>query len=151
MNLKRASLIALAIGALAVPAAAVAGGGGHGHGHGRGHDPAHGHGHGHNPAVTYLFKGSYDGGGVVTVNHGNHHAQRAGLVGQDVTFDLSGANLVVADTNADGGVTADDVIPGDTVVVQARLPKQDPGAQPFAAKRLVDQTNPPLDDSGDDG
>jgi hypothetical protein len=27
--------------------------------------------------------------------------------------------------------------------VQARLPKQDPGDQPFVAKRLVDQSNPP--------
>jgi hypothetical protein len=143
MNLKKTSLIALGIGALAVPAAAVADPG-HGHGHGPGN-----HGHGHNPTVMYVFKGSYDGGGVVTVDKGNGHVKKAGLVGQDVQFDLSAAKLDVADTNADGSVTADDVVTGDSVVVQARLPKQDPGAQPFAAKHLVDQTNPG-DDSGDD-
>jgi len=143
MNLKKTSLIALGIGALAVPAAAVADPG-HGHGHGPGN-----HGHGHNPTVMYVFKGSYDGGGVVTVDKGNGHVKKAGLVGQDVQFDLSATKLDVADTNADGSVTADDVVTGDSVVVQARLPKQDPGAQPFAAKHLVDQTNPG-DDSGDD-
>lgn len=151
MNLRKTSLIALGIGALAIPAAAVADPGGHGHGHGHGHDPAHGHGHGHNPTVMYVFKGTYGpDAGTVTVNHGNGHVKKAGLVGAPVSFDLSAAKLVVADTNADGSVTADDVVGGDTVVVKARLPKQDPGAQPFAAKQLVDQTNPADDDSGDD-
>src|SRR6266545_853925 len=99
MNLKKSFLIALGAGALAVPAAALAHpGGDHGHGHGNGH--GNGHGHGGNPTVTYVFKGTYGGDGLV--------------------------------------------------VVQARLPKQDPGAQPFAAQRLVDQTSPP-DDSDDDG
>jgi hypothetical protein len=148
MNLRKTSLIALGIGALAVPAAAIADPG-HGHGHGHGHGATHGHGHGHNPAVMYVFKGTYGGGGVVTVDHGNGRVQKGGFVGTDVQFDLSGAKLEVADTNADGSVTADDVVSGDTVVVKARLPKQDPGAQPFAAKQLVDQTNS-ADDSGDD-
>jgi hypothetical protein len=143
MNLRKSSLIALGIGALAIPAAAIAEPG-HTHGHG------HGHGHGHNPTVTYLFKGAYDGAGVVTVNHGNGHVKKAGLVGQDVNFDLSGTKLVVADTSGDGTVSDDDVMTGDRVVVQARLAKHDPGDQPFAAKRLVDQTNPADDDSGDD-
>jgi hypothetical protein len=138
LKLKKTYLIALGIGALAIPAAAAADPG-HGHGHGQGH------GHGHNPSVSYVFKGTYSGAGVVAVNHGNGHVKKADLVGQDVTFDLASANLVVADTNTDGQITADDVESGDRVVVQARLPKQDPGSQPFAAKRLVDQTN-----SGDD-
>lgn len=151
MNLRKTSLIALGIGALAIPAAAVADSGhGQGHGHGHGHSATHGHGHGHNPTVTYVFKGTYDGGGTVTVNHGNGQAKHAGLVPGDVSFDLSATHLIVADTNGDGSVTADDVRPDDVVVVQARLPKQDPGAQPFAASRLVDQTNSPAD-SGDDG
>jgi hypothetical protein len=141
MNPKRAFLVALGTAALAVPAAAIAKPGDHGHGH------AGGHGHGGNPTVKYLFKGTYGGSGVVAVNHGNRHARRADLVDQDVQFDLSGARLVVADTNADGSVTADDVATDDRVVVQARLPKQDPGAQPFAASRLVDQSSPP--DAGD--
>lgn len=150
MNLRKSSLIALGIGALAIPAAAVADPGGHGHGHGHGHDATHGHGHGHNPTVMYVFKGTYGDSGVVNVNHGNGHVKRAGLVGGPVSFDLSAAKLEVADTNADGSVTADDVVLGDAVVVKARLPKQDPGPQPFAAKQLVDQTNS-ADDSGDDG
>jgi hypothetical protein len=74
--------------------------------------------------------------------------KHAGLLG-DVQFDFSAAKLEVADTNADGSVTVDDVVSGDAVVVKARLPKQDPGTQPFAAKQLVEQTNP-ADDSGDD-
>jgi hypothetical protein len=35
-----------------------------------------------------------------------------------------------------------DVVAGDRVVVKAKLPKADPGAQPFTAKQLVDQTHP---------
>jgi hypothetical protein len=141
MNLKRALLVALGAGALAVPAAALAKPpADHGHGHG--------HGHGGNPTVMYVFKGAYGSDGVVAVNHGNGHVKKANLVGQDVQFDLTNARLVVADTNADGSVTPDDVASGDRVVVQARLPKQDPGDQPFTAKRLVDQSNPP-DGGGD--
>ncbi len=151
MNLRKSALIALGIGALAVPAAAVADSS-HGHGHGRGqggiHSQSGNHGHGHNPTVMYVFKGSYDGGGVVSVDHGNGAVQKADLVGQDVQFDLSSAKLDVADTNGDGSVTTDDVLTGDGVVVQARLAKQDPGAQPFAAKHLIDQTNPG-DDTGE--
>jgi hypothetical protein len=139
MHPKRAFLIGLGTAALAVPAAAIAKPGDHGH--------AGSHGHGGNPTVKYVFKGTYGSDGVVTVNHGNRHVRKADLLDQDVQFDLSGARLVVADTNADGSVTADDVATDDRMVVQARLPKQDPGAQPFAASRLVDQSNPP--DGGD--
>ena len=149
MNLRKTSLIALGIGALAIPAAAVADPGGHGHGHG--HDATHGHGHGHNPTVMYVFKGTYGpDAGVVTVDHGNGHVKKAGLVGGPVSFDLSAARLEVADTNADGSVTPGDVQAGDVVQVQARLPKQDPGDQPFAAKKLIDKTNPADDSGGDD-
>ena len=148
MNLKKSSAIALGIGALAIPAAAVADSG-HGHGHGHAHEHGHGQGHGHNPTVTCLFKGTYDADGVVAVDHGNGHVKKAGLVGENVQFNLADAQVVVADANGDGVANADDVANGDSVVVQARLPKQDPGAQPFAAKRLVDQTNSG-DDTGDD-
>jgi hypothetical protein len=135
MKLKNASLIVLGIGALAVPAAASAKPGG-----------GHGHGHGGNPAVSYVFKGTYGGDGVVAVAHGNGHVKKADLVGQDVQFDLTDARLEVADTNADGSVTVDDVAAGDRVVVKAKLPKQDPGGQPYAARQLVDQTNPSEED-----
>ena len=33
-----------------------------------------------------------------------------------------------------------DLQDGDKVLVQARLPRRDPGAAPFAARKLVDQT-----------
>lgn len=139
MNLKKTFLVALGAGALAVPAAALAHpGGDHGHGHGNGH----GHGHGGNPTVTYVFKGMYRGAGAVDVNHGNGQVKKADLVGQSVQFDLTDARLVVADTGNDGAVTPNDVKVDDRVLVQARLPKQDPGAQPFVAQRLVDLTNP---------
>jgi hypothetical protein len=137
MNLKKASLTALAIGALAIPAAAVAEPGGHGHGHG----------HGGNPTTSYVFKGTYGGDGVVAVDHGNGHVKKAGLVGGDVQFDLADAKLSgVSDTDGDGYVTPGDIVTGDRVVVKARLPKSDPGDQPFAAKQLVDQTNSDDDD-----
>jgi hypothetical protein len=140
MNLKKTFLVALGAGALAAPAAALAHPGG---------DHGHGHGHGGNQTVTYVFKGTYGGDGVVNVNHGNGHVKKADLVGSPVQFDLADARLVVADTNADGAVTADDVKVDDRVVVQARLPKQSPGAQPFAAQRLIDQDSAP-DDGGDE-
>lgn len=149
MNLRKSALIAMGIGALAIPAAAVAHSGhGQSGNHGHGHGQSGNQGHGHNPTVMYVFKGSYDGSGGVSVDHGNGAVQKAGLVGQDVQFDLSSTKLDVADTNADGSVTSDDVVTGDEVLVQARLAKQDPGAQPFAAKHLVDETNPG-DDTGD--
>ena len=131
MNFKKTSLTALAIGALAIPAAAVA-------------KPGHGHGHGHggNPTVSYVFKGAYGGDGVVAVDHGNGHVKKAGLVGEDVQFDLADAKLRgVPDTNGDEYVTPEDIVTGDRVIVKARLPKRDPGDQPFAAKQLVDQTH----------
>jgi hypothetical protein len=139
MNLKKTSLTALGVVALAVPAAAIAKPGGD---HGRGH------GHGGNPTVSYVFKGTYEGAGVVSVEHGNGHVKKADLIG-DVQFDLTDAKLTVADANDDGSVTAEDVAKWDRVVVKSRLPKKDPGAQPFAAMQLVDQTNPGSD-SGDE-
>lgn len=135
MDLRRSYVVALGIAAVAMPATALAKpGGGHGHGHG--------HGHGGNPTVSYVFKGAYGGDGIVAVDHGNGHVKKAGLVGQDVDFDLTGAKVRVADTNLDGVATAADVLTGDRVVVKARLPKRDPGGGPFAAKQLVDQTSP---------
>jgi hypothetical protein len=128
---RKNALIIAALTAIAIPATAVAN---KGHGHANGHGPK---------AVSYIFKGSYAGGGSVDVNHGNGHVKHAGLVDTTVQFDLSKAKLTVADTNGDGTVDANDITTGDKVLVQARLPKSDPGAQPFAAKHLVDQTNSP--------
>jgi hypothetical protein len=121
------------------------------HGPGGTHAPSGLHGGGkskvHN--VTYVFKGTWDAtAGAVVVTHGNAHVRKAGLVGQSVQFDLTGAKLVVADTNADGSVTVDDLKTGDNVVVKARLPRKDPGTQPFKAKMLIDQSNPPTQSGG---
>ena len=45
----------------------------------------------------------------------------------------------------DGSRSALDVQIGDKVLVKAKLPRQDPGDQPFSARRLVDQTHPPTE------
>jgi hypothetical protein len=139
MKLRRSWLAAVSVAALAVPAAAVA-------------HPGHGHANGHNKnhKVQYIFRGTYDGTGLVNVTGGNHHARKAGLVDAgDVQFDLTNTKLSVADTNADTVIDVNDVVTGDQVLVQARLPRQDPGSQPFAARHLVDQTSPADGDSTD--
>src|SRR5215213_1985823 len=69
---------------------------------------------------TYIFKGVYKGDGVVTVAKGNSRVRKGGYVGQDVTFDLSAAKLVVADTDGVAGLTVADLQVNDEVLVQAR-------------------------------
>jgi hypothetical protein len=113
-----------------------------GNGHGHGPSTAPGHTKTHN--VTYVFKGTWNAtDGTVTVKHGNHHVRKAGLIGQTVSFDLTSARLVVADTDGNGSKTTADIKDGDTVVVKARLPRKDPGSQPFKAKMLIDQSSKP--------
>jgi hypothetical protein len=138
MTKRNRILVAIGIAALALPAYAAA-------------KPGNGHGKPHN--AMYILKGTYGDGAIVSVDHGNAHAKRAGLVGTDVALDISAAKITVADTNADGTADASDVLAGDRVLVQARLPKGDPGTAPFAARHLVDQTNSADaadDDEGDD-
>jgi hypothetical protein len=105
--------------------------------------------HGKSQLANYVFKGVWNGGGTVTVSGGNARVRKGGLVGKDVAFDLIGARLRVADTNADGVVSDADLVPGDKVVVKARLARTEPGDGPHAARRLVDQTHPAVED-GDD-
>jgi hypothetical protein len=136
---KTIALAVLGVAAIALPGAAAAK---PGKGKAKGHGKSHG--------VAYVFKGTYGGDGLVAVKKGNRHARKAGLVGVDVQFDLSGAKLTVADTNADDAIDTSDLVAGDNVVVKAKLPKHDPGAAPYAAKRLVDQTNPADDDADED-
>jgi hypothetical protein len=97
--------------------------------------------------VAYVFDGTYVGDGVsVTVDHGNKHVKKAELVGTDVQFDFTATKVTVADVNADGTADLTDVGAGDEVHVKAKLPKGDPGVQPYAAKHLVDKTNAPAEE-----
>ncbi len=132
---RRSLIVALGVAALAIPAGAVAQPGTHGQGKANGHVKVHN--------VAYVFKGVYKGESSVEVTAGNAHVKKAGLVGTTVTFDLSSAKIVVADTNGNGTQNLEDVKAGDKVLVKAMLPRKNPGTQPFAAKRLVDQTNAP--------
>lgn len=132
---KRSLLVVLGIAALAIPAGAVAKQGeNHGKGKAKGHRP-------HD--VAYVFKGNYAGDSSVDVKAGNSRVRKGGYVGQTVAFDLSGARILVGDTNGDGQQNLDDVETGDWVLVKARLPRTAPGDQPFDAKRLTDKTHNP--------
>jgi hypothetical protein len=98
-------------------------------------------GQGKAKGVTYVFKGTYEGDGAVTVDHGNAHVKKADLIGETVSFDLADAKIVVADNNADGKRDLSDVATGDRVVVKSRMPRTEPAEQPFPARQLVDQTH----------
>lgn len=163
------ALVALGIAAaLALPAAATAKGpGGHGqsgkHGQGTAHSQAphggKGKGKGHDKGkhmralvIKGTVKATGDGTLQVTVKQSNHHG--GALRGQDVTFDVTDARIVVADANGDGTRDMADVAVGDRVVVKARIAKgetPDP-AQPIAARQVVDRSAKADtgDDAGDD-
>lgn len=134
VNHKVAALLGVA--ALAIPATSIA-------------DPKEGRGGGTTKPAQYNVKGLYAGDGVVSVNHVNGHARKAGWKGTDVTFDFSVAQIRVADANGDGVQDLADVAVGDRVKVKARLPKRDPGTAPYGAQRLVDESNRP-GDSGEE-
>lgn len=133
-RMRRSLIVALGVAALAIPAGAIAKQG-ENHGKANGHNKPHG--------VAYIFKGTYTTEGSVEVTGGNSRVRKGGFVGQTVSFDLTNARIVVADTNSDEKTDLSDVAAGDKVLVMARLPRTDPGSQPFVAKRLVDQTHPP--------
>src|SRR4051794_32502874 len=100
-----AAALALAI----APAAMAKGGPPDNPGHG-GNPPAAQHGKGHQKAKKVVAKGkvvSYDAGTgtlVVHVSKANHHG--SGMAGNDVSFDVSAAKFVAADTNNDGKIDA---------------------------------------------
>jgi hypothetical protein len=89
--------------------------------------------------VPYLFRGLYTGKSAVKVEHGNSWVRKAGLVGKTVKFALGDTKVQAEDTNADGKVDLNDIKAGDKVMVEARLPRQDPGKQPFQARRLLEE------------
>jgi len=130
--MNRSTRLAAALGAAAllIPSAAVAK-----------DKPAKPAKPGQSKPATYVFKGVWNGDGTVTVSAGNSRVRKGGFIGDVVTFDLAAAKLRAADTNADGAVSAADLVANDKVVVKARLPRTDPGAGPFAATKLVDQTH----------
>lgn len=96
---------------------------------------------------SYVFKGVYKGDGVVTVSSGNSRVRKGGYVGQDVTFDLTTAKVVAADSDGVAGVTADDVKAGDLVLVQARLPRGTKAPEPTTeepAPTATESTDDPV-------
>jgi hypothetical protein len=97
--------------------------------------------------ASYVFKGVWHVNGTVTVTGGNSRVRKGGFVGQDVGLLLDTAKLRVADTTPDGVVNAADLLELDKVVVKARLPRTDPGTGPFAARMLVDQTHPAVEEA----
>jgi hypothetical protein len=128
---KRIVAVAVAAAVLAVPSVAAANSG---HGKGKGHEKA-----ARKRAtkqerrsskkkapknVSFIFKGIYKGDGVVTVQSGNAHVRKGGFVGQDVTFDLSAAKVLAAEFDGVAGLSAGDLQVGDSVLVQARLPRK---------------------------
>ncbi len=105
--------------------------------------------------VTFIFRGTFTAPGTIQVLAGNAHARKGGFVGETITVDLASAKLVVADTNADGALDVTDVKAGDRVLVQARIPKgttfvapaEGEAAETVPARKLVDKTNPPVEDA----
>lgn len=90
--------------------------------------------------------------GVVVANDGTTltvditKANKAGrflIDAGDVEFTT--AKVTVADVNVDGKMDLSDVQVGDKVVVQAKLAKD--AAAPYAARKVVDQTNAPADEA----
>jgi hypothetical protein len=158
MRTRTRRLIALAgLAVLALPATAVAKEGHRGRDRDKQAEKRHGHGHGHKSkrpkTATFVFKGVYEGDGVVTVTGGNSRVRRSGLVGTVVTFDLSRARLDVADVNGDGAADAADVQADDKVVVQARLPRgfELADGAVVTARKVVDRTAPGSDDDDERG
>ena len=127
----RNTLLMLGVTLLVLPAALS-------DGHERQHRPA-GEGQ-QNPRAAYIFKGTFHvADSSVSVTKGNRQVRRAGLVGETVVFDLSGARVRVADVNADGKQDAADLHEGDIVAVKARAPRRASHAAPFAARWVIAQ------------
>jgi hypothetical protein len=140
----------LSTAALAVPAVAVADPG-HGMGHDKQPEKAHGKAEGAKQ-VMFVFKGTFTAPRTVKVVSGNSHVRKGGFVGQAVQFDFANAKFVAADTNADQKADVTDVADGDRVLVQARVAKRTTyaeAAEAIAARKLVDKTNPPVEDDAE--
>src|SRR5215213_9060558 len=96
--------------------------------------------------ATYVFKGVWNGDGTVTVSGGNAKVRKGGLVGETLAFDVTTAKLIAADPAGDG-VTVEDLLATDKVVVQAKLPRTGPvEGEAIVARKVVDQTHPAVED-----
>src|SRR5829696_5570109 len=96
--------------------------------------------------ATYVFKGVWNGDGTVTVSGGNAKVRKGGLVGQTLAFDVTTAKLIAADPAGDG-VTVEDLLATDKVVVQAKLPRTGPvEGEAIVARKVVDQTHPAVEE-----
>jgi hypothetical protein len=141
--------VVLGAAVLAVPGTALAKGD---HAKGKGHEKTHkvekkAKKDKAKKAAQYNFKGVYKGEGVVTVSSGNSRVRKGGFVGTDVTFDLSAAKVVAADTDGVAGVTLADVKAGDKVLVQARLPRGTKAPKPVTeAPTATEATDEPAAD-----
>lgn len=133
--------------ALAVTPAALAKKDGESKGKGKDKSALKGqNGKGHGKGKNVVLKGtvvSVDEAGAVTVTVAKATKHGRSLVGTDAVFTATKVN--VADVNLDGAFTTADLQTGDKVVVQLRL-KSDSTA-PYAARHIVDQTNPKPEDS----
>jgi hypothetical protein len=151
--------------ALALPAGALAHGvpgGDHGAGRGAGRQDAaasqgvsgtrgRGSVHRHVPMVALIAHGTVvsvdtsTSSAVLQVTRANHHG--SGLVGTQVTIDLSKAAIAVADANGDGQVNLADVAVSDQVLLQGRIPLHGTLTGALTATRLIDQTHPASSDA----
>jgi hypothetical protein len=132
MNVKKNVFVGLGVLALAVPGAAIAEKGGNGNGNGGGQ--------GQSKLASYNVKGTWAGGGVVSVTKANGWARKAGWKGTDVTFDFTEADIRVEDKNADGVEDLGDFTVGDRVRVKAKLPRVLPEQDSYPADRLDDRS-----------
>ena len=73
----------------------------------------------------------------MAVDHTNKHARD--YDDQPVQFDFADARIKAKDASGNSSANLADAS-GDRVVVKAKLPRQDPGSQPFKARQLVEQS-----------
>lgn len=147
MNFHRIIATAAAL-ALAVTPAALAKKGSESNAKGKEKSALKGqNGKGKSKAKTVVVKGTVVSADAATVTVNVTKGNRRGrdYLGE-VTFTLADAKLSVADSNADGVVDGTDLLVGDKVVVQAKLPARAEGDLSYPARKVVDQTNPAEDD-----
>ena len=113
-------------------------------------------GHGRRKGKMTVFKGTVastdTSAGTVTVRVRHRNRWARVFRGEEVTFSLETARILVADTDGDGTHGVSDIAVDDRVLVKARVARgaADDGS-PIAALRLIDQTSPyEEDEDGED-